>query len=341
MKLDNHHYNILVVEDNPGDYLLVEDYLSEFIKLPKLTHATKFKEAVEILDNENNKFDVILLDLSLPDVSYEILIKEAEKNSHNTPVIILTGYSDLEFAIKSLSLGVSDYLVKDTISALILYKSIIYSIERHKFLQSLRESEKRYMDLFHSSPAPMWVYELDTLKFLDVNNAAIESYGYTKDEFLNMTIREIRPVEDIPLIEAHVKFLRENGCIQMRKTFRNTKKDGTIIYVEITNNFIHFNNYDACIVLATDITEKMLYIQAIEEQNKMFREIAWTQSHIVRAPLARILGIVDLIKKGTLKQEEYPEFLNYIFESADELDSIIKEIVNKAQTIISTENKST
>src|SRR5690606_5724016 len=144
------------------------------------------------------------LDLSLPDVSKEELIKSS-KEFNQLPVIILTGYSDMDFAVNSLSQGVSDYLIKDMITPLILYKSVIYSIERHRFLQSLIASEKRYMDLFHLSPAPMWVYNLETLEFLDVNKAAVNNYGYTREEFMSMTLKDIRPSEDIQYLEEAVE----------------------------------------------------------------------------------------------------------------------------------------
>src|SRR5690606_34852793 len=106
----------------------------------------------------------------------------------STPVIVLTGYSDIDFGIKSLSMGISDYLLKEELSATSLYKSIMYSIERKEIYRTLKESEKRYKDLFHLSPEPMWLYDVETLKFLDINNAAIKHYGFSREEFLNMTI---------------------------------------------------------------------------------------------------------------------------------------------------------
>lgn len=123
--------------------------------------------------------------------------------------------------------------------------------------------------------------------------------------------------------------------------YRFLKVDNTYSYV-IDRAFVIRNTEKKPIRMVgalTDVTEKLLHTKALEAQNNMFREIAWTQSHVVRAPLARILGIVDLMKKETLKENEYPEFLNYVFDSANELDTIVKDIVNKAQTISNTENK--
>lgn len=339
MKIDHNTYRILVVEDNPGDFLLVEDFLSEHLKSPDLTHVTRFKSARSLLDEYPDTFDVILLDLSLPDIDKETLVTEARNIGQTIPVIILTGYADLDFAVKSLAQGVSDYLIKDTISALVLYKSILYAQERHRFIQSLRESEKRYMDLFHLSPTPIWVYELDTLRFMDVNEAAEHHYGYSKDEFLSMTIRDIRPEEEIPKMEKTVKESGEKAIRFFSGVFKHRKKNGEVIDVEITSNPIIFGRKKAEIVQATDITEKLMQMRAIEEQNKRLRDIAWTQSHIVRAPVARLMGLIDLIRNRETDEAERNQYLEYIYESAEEMDEIIRGIVDASQTVIKKENQ--
>ena len=113
------------------------------------------------------------------------------------PIIILTGYADIDFSIKSISQGILDYLLKDDLNATTLYKSIIYAIERKKTISELKESEKRYSDLFHLSPQPMWVLDPETFRFVQVNKATIELYGYSEEEFLNMTLMDIKQEEDI------------------------------------------------------------------------------------------------------------------------------------------------
>lgn len=333
MKIDKNKYHILIVEDNPGDYFLVEDYLSEHIQKPNLTHCLTYQEAKTKLNDQNESFDLILLDLSLPDISKEDLMKEMIREVKTTPVIVLTGYADLDIATKFLSQGVSDYLVKDLISPLVLYKSILYAMERHRFVQNLKQSEKRYMDLFQLSPSPLWVYDIETLRFLDVNQAAIAHYGYSKGEFLSMTLKDIRPEEDIPLLEEAVNAVKNNAIDFYNNTFRHKKKDGTIIQVEVFSNKIEINNKSAEVVLASDITEKLQQVQAIETQNKKLKEIVWIQSHVVRAPVTRLLALVDIIKNTELTPTEKDEMLEHIESSAKEMDSIINEIVEKSEEV--------
>jgi signal transduction histidine kinase len=84
-------------------------------------------------------------------------------------------------------------------------------------------------------------------------------------------------------------------------------------------------------MLANDVTQRLQYIAAIEVQNNKLHEIAWIQSHVVRAPLARIMGLVDLIKNHSLSETEIGDYFIHISNSVEELDAIVKEIVKKTE----------
>jgi PAS domain S-box-containing protein len=332
MKKDDKAFHILIVEDNFGDFVLFEEYILDYILNPKLVHASSFQETKSILKNPENKFDVIFLDLSLPDLSGEKLIVAVVEISNGVPVLAYTGFSDLDFSIKSLALGVSDYLLKDELTPIILYKSIIYAIERKRHFDELQKSEKRYSDLFHLSPLPMWVYDLNTLDFLDVNNAAIDHYGYDRSEFLSKTLKSIRPQEDIPILEDALN--RDRNSLYHKRVFRHVKKNGAIIKVDLECSAILFNERESKLVLVNDITEKVNYIETIETQNRTFKEIAWIQSHLVRAPLARLMGLVNLLESETIENNpEIVGLLEHIKSSANELDSIIRDISKKSESI--------
>lgn len=329
---DKKKYHVLIIEENTGDYLLVEDLLHEQIQAPDIKWAKSFSEAKNELLNVKNRFDVILLDLSLPDKTGEVLIKEVLKLSLLTPLIVLTSYAENNFGVKSLSLGVSDYILKDELTSVGLYKSIVYSSERIKIIKDLEKSEKKYGDLFHLNPLPMWVFDLKTLCFLDVNNAAVKHYGYSREEFLAMTIKDIRPKEDIALLEETVKKYKKQTELYINQTFKHIKKDGSLINVDIKSSLVQFNNRPAKIILANDITEKIKYFDAIKSQNKKLQDISWMQSHTVRAPLARILGLIQLLDY-TDNKDDFKQIINYIRDSANDLDSVVKKIANDATTI--------
>ena len=201
--------------------------------------------------------------------------------------------------------------------------------ERMAYELRLVESEKRYSELFHLSPIPQWVYDQESKKFLDVNKAALAHYGYKKTEFLAMTIEAIRPEEDLPLLAETIEKNKKRRNPAIHQSFRHRKKNGEIIQVEIQSSKMIYNGKKAKIIVARDVTEKHNYIKAIEDQNQKLTEISWMQSHVIRAPLARLMGLMTLIESVHHDPEEIRLIVNYLRISADELDDVIKNITEK------------
>ena len=114
----------------------------------------------------------------------------------------------------------------------------------------------------------MWIYDLETLSFLEVNDAAIHNYGYSREEFLGMTIKDIRPQEDIPALLDNVSRVTEG--LDAAGIWRHRKKDGSIIYVEITSHTLTFAGRLAEIVMADDITERWHWEERMEKLNRCF-----------------------------------------------------------------------
>lgn len=330
-------------------------------------------------------------------------------------------------------------------------------ITARKHANDLLQMEKqKYQDLFNFSPVPQWVYDLETLAFLQVNEAAIIHYGYSREEFLTMTIKDIRTPEELPVLDKividNVKPGKYNQSI-----VKHQKKNGEVILVHVEGNSVFFEGKNARLVMAIDqtekikaqeelqlslnrydivskatsdaiwdwdlergtitwnkgicgifgyndvdfdsswweenvhpddiervrsqfqerllgkqsrwqveyrfrcldgsyktvldrafivfnsegeavriigsmqdITERIRHLQAIETQNKRLQEISWLQSHKVRAPLARIMGLAELIDlEDPGKIKELKELAGLILRSANELDNVIKEISDK------------
>jgi len=250
---DKSDYQILVIEDNPGDLLLIEDYLQEQIETPQIQIAKNFRDAANLLSDRS--FDIILLDLTLPDKSGHELITDILRISADTPVIVLTGFSDMEFSIRSISLGVSDYLLKSDLNASSLYKSILYCLERKKRVNELKESEKRYSELFRLNPQPIWIFDLETFKFVQVNHAAVQLYGYSVEEFLSMTVFDFRLEEENRKLKSSLTNDSENYHTVHRKS-KHFTKSGELLDVEIQATFIVINDKKYRMVIITDVTEK-------------------------------------------------------------------------------------
>lgn len=329
---DSTPLRILVIEDNSGDVLLIREYLDEVLPKAVLSFARTFKDITEYRSSNQVEFDVIVLDLTLPDRTGEELIRDVIDLFHGIPIIVLTGYTNLEFGVRTLSLGISDYLLKEDLTPNVLYRTLTYAIERGKSNAELMESEKRYSDMFQLSPIPMWVYDLETIRCVAVNEAAIENYGYSREEFLCMTAKDVRAPEDIPDFVAGLEGLRSSSDRQYSGPFRHRRKDGTILMVDVRARIIDFNRLPSVLVIAYDTTERVNYVNTIKQQNEALRDITWTQSHVVRAPLARILSLIKLIESEA--SNELPaEYLQHLSTSATELDGIIRGIISKTNAL--------
>jgi PAS domain S-box-containing protein len=193
------------------------------------------------------------------------------------------------------------------------------------------ESEKRYSDLFHLSPIPMWVYDYETLAFLDVNLSAIHNYGYSEAEFLSMSISDIQPKIEKKKTEKHVPSVNGKQKHTHNDEDQHQTKDGKILEVDIKSNLMYFKGRKARLIIASDVTQQLDYIKAIEEKNDKLEEIAWIQSHRVRAPLAKIMALINLFKSGGGKQKlSQQEIIAHIETSSVALDEIIMEITAKS-----------
>ncbi|MBZ9629515.1 PAS domain S-box protein [Salegentibacter sp. LM13S] len=329
---DHYHYKILLIEDNEGDHLIISEYLKDIFQSYTLIRLATYAELQKISNSQ--EYDVVLLDLSLPDKKRGELVKLALDQFPLTPILALTGHREIEFAKESLALGIADYLIKENTSPDLLYKSIVYSLERFKNIAALAKSEQLYMDLFNFNPQPTWVYDIETLRFLDVNSLAIESYGYSKKEFLGMTLKDIRPIEEYKRLQVSVKLLKYNGKGLTNRIFTHIKKNNERIRVEIESKIIDYKDKKAVLVVASDITEHLNYLEIIEKQNEDLRHTAWLQSHVVRSPVANILGIANQLNDNSLSRREQKFFLEALIKNTEELDSSIRKVVERSEKII-------
>lgn len=198
-------FSIIVIEDNLGDYVLVEDYLYEKFKSIKIDHYLDFKSVATHLQSDNCSCDLILLDFHLPDMKGIELVKNILALSPKIPIIVLTGYADLPLAKQSLEMGIDDFLIKDEINPNLLHKSVEFAISRSN------------------------------------------------------------------------------------------------------------------------------YVRQIENQNMKLKNIAWTQSHVVRAPLAKLLGIINLIETFNGDYKDLPFWLTQLKIASNEMDEIVRDISKEAQ----------
>ena len=149
--------------------------------------------------------------------------------------------------------------------------------------------------LFQDNPHPMWVYDALTLRFLEVNSAAVAKYGYSRDEFLKMQITEIRPAEDVPVLlqsmaARDMTWFRAGG-------WRHRHKSGAIINVDITSHPVIFDGRPATLVIAQDVTERQRLEVQLRHAQKMdaLGRLAGGIAHDFNNVITAILGFSDLL----------------------------------------------
>ena len=126
--------------------------------------------------------------------------------------------------------------------------------ERQLRTELQQENSESFRLLFMNNPHPMWIYDIETLAFLQVNVAATERYGYSQDEFLTMTIKDIRPPDEVGALLSDVR--RQRPQHQHAGSWRHVLRDGRELAVEITSSLMQFAGHDAALVLAQDVTER-------------------------------------------------------------------------------------
>ncbi len=145
--------------------------------------------------------------------------------------------------------------------------------ERKRAEEALRESEARYRTLFEANPHPMWVYDLETLAYLAVNDAALVQYGYSREEFLAMTIADMHPPEEVPRLMENIAHVGEQ-LVDKAGIWTHYRKNGSIIAVEVTSHVLDYRGRRAELVLANDITER---VRAGEEREKLQAQLLQAQ----------------------------------------------------------------
>jgi PAS domain S-box-containing protein len=205
--------------------------------------------------------------------------------------------------------------------------------DRKRTEERLRETEERYRLLFESNPLPMWVYDLETLGFLAVNNAAINRYGYALDEFRSMTIRDIRPPQDV---EKLLDNIVQEPEFNSNGTWKHKKKDGSVIDVEIISHPLDFGGRNAKLVLAHDVTQRRQAEQALRDTEAQLRQsqklegvgqLAGGIAHDFNNLLTVITGFCSLAMRGLKSEDPLLSNLEEIKKAGDRAASLTRQLL--------------
>jgi PAS domain S-box-containing protein len=296
----------LILEDEPADAELV---LRELSRNRDVTAEVVASEAATRAALARASWDLILADWSMPGFGALAALDIVRELGLDIPVIIVSGSITEEAAVLAMRAGAHDFVRKDRLSRLAPavdreLREAETRAARRRAEAELLAASGRYRDLFDSSPLPMWVYDTETLRFLAVNRAAQRRYGYSHEEFLALSLTDLRPASD------HAR-LREDVARRddTPKVWRHLTKFGEPLAVEITAHDLAFEGKRARLVLANDVTDRqrledqLRQSQKLEAVGRLAGGIAHDFNNILSVVLSYSESLLDTTAPGEARDD--------------------------------------
>lgn len=327
---------ILYMEDNPGLARLLQKILQRrgFV----IDIATNGQEGLAMLDASN--YDLLLLDYNMPFLGGIEVIRALTAKNTLPPTIMVTGEGNEMVAVAALKLGAADYVVKDTeMKFLDLLPSVIDQVlyrqrmlkDRQQMLEVIRAGEERYRLLFDNNPIPSMAYDLQTLRFVDVNEAAVAHYGYTHEEFLALSISDIYPPEEMPAL-LNILSKLDRG-VKQSGVWTHRLKNGSLIEVEITSHSLMLSDIRAHLILANDITEQKKMEESMLKSQKLesLGVLAGGLAHDFNNLLTAIIGNIALAKRDAPPGESVSRYLEFAEAATSRAQSLTQQLLTFAR----------
>lgn len=198
---------------------------------------------------------------------------------------------------------------------------IFRDITKRKMIEEkIRESERQYKLLFYDNPHPMWVYDTDTLAILTVNNAAVVKYGYSQEEFLRMTVKDLYPYEDEPRLLDDLS--KRTDEYQQHGTWNHKLKDWSLIFVDVASHSITFAGKKARLVIAYDVSEMQSAFDALKVSEMRYKSL------FEKTPIAVWEEDLSIIKThiNLLKRTGVTDFREYLEKYPEEIPGSISTV---------------
>jgi len=319
---------ILLIEDNMGHAKLVEVYLSAAANFEvSINHATTLKECLKELSQ--NQFDVVLLDLGLPDSSGLNTLKEVLKKHKDQSIVLLTSDIDKNLGLRAVKLGAQDFLQKEKLTIESLSRAIEYALQRGIMLKRI----KRYEIIFNETNEAIYVSKFDG--DIEVcNKAFCDLLGYKMDEVLHddkFSKKCYKNLNDRKKLQAEIE---KKGRV---KDFavKLLNKKGDVIECSIAANIWKENNGKAIGYFGTirDMTEhnrlaaRDAQLKIAEVTAKLKNEFLANMTHEIRTPMNVVVGMTELLKNTNLEEEQL-EYVTSMKASSENLMKIINAILD-------------
>lgn len=328
--MNNALIKVLLIEDNPGDARLLEELLTEvsFVQFD-FHHADRLRQGIELVKTET--FDIILLDLSLPDSQELATFIALHQQAPGIPIVVITGLDDETLALRAVHEGAQDYLLKGQVTTELLVRSIRYAIERHRTEQKIREQAA----LLDVATDAILLRDWED-KILFWNQGAERLYGWKAEMVLGKKASELLYVQPPRQVEEAQKILIETG--EWQGELNQITQDGRSIIVSSRWVLLYDDHQKpkSVLVVSTDITEKkLLEAQFLRAQRmESIGTLASGIAHDLNNILTPVLAVSQLlqIKLSTIDQRDQ-ELLNIVATNARRGAALVKQVLSFARGV--------
>lgn len=334
--------SILIIEDNPGDQVLLESHLENTnLSVGQITIAETIAEGINFL--KQKPFSLIFLDFFLPDSNGLESYTELTKINSKVPVIILSGLSDTALSLKAISIGAQDFLIKGEYTRQSLEKAVMYSIERKKNIELLKENNERYDIISKATHDIIWDWNLvnDKVKWI---GQGIKNYVAPSTDLESIPadfwVSGLHPDERKRIVDSLYRSIA-TGESSWESDYRFLRADGNYAHINSRAYVIKNEEQKAIRMIGSmqDITDRKnveLEIQKARIEAELARktqeQFLANMSHEIRTPMNGVIGMTQLLA-GTELNKDQQEYVATINESATNLMVIINDILDLTKIV--------
>lgn len=314
----------MLIDDDEDDFINIRDLLREIKSLKYvITWKPSYHEGIKALQEKNH--DVCLLDFRLGEHDGLQVLEDAKQISDTCPIILLTGFGDMELDLKAMQMGAADYLVKEKLTGLLLDRSMRYSFKRAQDTKELREQKENFKTLFNSTFEGIVVYKQGVIQ--DVNEATGYIFGCHAAEMLN------HPLTD---------FIRADHREEFQKNILDTpdasiesigvKKDGSEIHLLTSKREVNLQGQKTAIISIRDLTQRKQMEAQILRQDRLasLGLLASSLAHEIGTPLGVIRGRAQFIATKT-KEENVKQDMGLVVSQIDRISKLVNSLLHIAR----------